>query len=827
MRDMPEQPSSASSFLTAERWKVLEPLLDAALCLTPTQRKAFLHEACAGDDEMRRELENMAAECGRSAAFLEPSAAERFKSLTGDYDFPHLHEALAERYRLEEEIGRGGMAIVFRAHDLKHDRPVAIKVLKAGLGAPLGVDRFVREIAISARLSHPHILSLYDSGEAAGSLFYVMPYVEGKSLRDRLRAEQQLPIDECLRVAREIAMGLDYAHRQRVIHRDIKPENVLLHDGSALLADFGIARALSQAAADSITGTSVALGTPAYMSPEQATSSTIVDGRSDLYAAGCVLFEMLTGQPPYNGPTVSSIIAQHVAAPVPSARALRPTVSLALDSLVQRLLAKSPVDRYATGAMLADALLDASAATGGAVVAPSEPASIAVLPFLNLSTDPENEYFTEGVTEEILNALTGIPALRVASRRSSFAFKGESITSTEIAQRLNVRTVLEGSLRRSGNRIRMTVQLINATDGYTLWSERYDRELQDVFAIQEEVARTIVETLRVRLTSDQDGSLAKRHTDDLEAYELYLRGRYCWFRRGMLKKSMGHFQKALEKDPDYALAYHGLADGYCVLGLYGFAPPSAVVPQARAAVERAVALAGDLAEVRTSQGFLQLINWEWANAERTLASAISLNPNYPLAYSFYSWLLTTIGREREAQDAARRGQELDPLSPVTNGIAALVSYHARDYDRAIRECERALEIEPSSFLGLLAITLSYAAKGDHAAAIAHGLEGVRLSPDALFLRGLLGAVYGMAGRRAEAEQVLDDLEQRSTMSYVAPMLRSWIQSHIGETDLAFASLEEALAERSCPLGFGVRFPIYDGLRADPRFADLLRRMALR
>jgi serine/threonine-protein kinase len=817
----------APSFVTAERWKVLEPLLDAALYLTPSQRRAFLNEACAGDDAMRIELENMAAECERGAAFLEPPAAERFASLTGDFDLPHLHEALAGRYKLEREIGRGGMAIVFLAQDLKHDRPVAIKVLKAGLGASLGADRFVREIAISARLSHPHILSLYDSGEAAGSLFYVMPYVEGHSLRDRLRAEHQLPIDECIRIAREIAAALDYAHRQRVIHRDIKPENVLLHDGSALLADFGIARAVTQSAGESITAASVTLGTPAYMSPEQATSSTIVDGRSDLYAAGCVLFEMLTGQPPYGGPTVSSIIAQHVAAPVPSARALRPTVSLPLDGVVQRSLAKSPVDRYATGAALADALLDAVSVSTSTITPVSEPASIAVLPFLNLSTDPENEYFSEGVTEEILNALTSIPALRVASRRSSFAFKGESITSTEIAQRLNVRTVLEGSLRRSGNRIRITVQLINALDGYTLWSERYDRELQDVFAIQEDIARTIVETLRVRLTSDQDGSLAKRHTDDLEAYELYLRGRFCWFRRGMLKKSMGHFQKALEKDPDYALAYHGLADGYCVLGLYGFAPPSIVVPKASAAVERAVALAGDVAEVRTSQGFLQLISWDWVGAERTLLAAIGLNPNYSLAYSFYSWLLTTVGREREAREAAKRGQELDPLSPVTNGIAALVSYHARDYDRAIRECERALEIEPSSFLSLLAITLSYAGKGDYPAAIEHAREGVRLSPDALFLRGLLGAVYGMAGRRTEAEEVLMDLDSRRESTYVAPMLRSWILSHIGETDLAFASLEQAFAERSCPLGFGVRFPIYDGLRTDPRFGDLLHRMALR
>jgi serine/threonine protein kinase/tetratricopeptide (TPR) repeat protein len=814
-------------FVTAERWTLLEPLLDAALSLTPAQRDAFLDQACAADASLRGELESMLADCERDAPLLELPAADRFSTLSTDVDVARLGATLAGRYALERELGRGGMAIVFLARDLKHHRHVAIKVLEPRDGAAVSSERFLREIAIAARLSHPHILALYDSGEAAGSLYYVMPHVEGLSLRERLRAESQLPVEESVRIAREVAAALDYAHRSGVIHRDIKPDNILLHDGTALVADFGIARATSRASTgEQITAAGLGLGTPSYMSPEQISAPEQIDGRADIYAVGCLLYEMLTGQPPYAGPTAGAVLAQHAGAPVPSARTLRPAVTPALDRVVQRAMAKSPADRFATGAALAEALLAAPGASSAAWAGVPDGPSIAVLPFVNLSADPENEYFSDGVTEEILNALTAITTLKVASRSASFAYKGQHVGAATVAQRLNVRAVLEGSLRRSGNRIRITVQLINASDGYTLWSERYDREVHDVFDIQEEIARTIVDTLRVRLTTVDVDKLGKRQTDNLEAYELYLRGRYCWFRRGMLKRSMNYFQRALEADPDYALAYHGLADGYSVLALYGFAPPGEVVPTAMRAVERAVALAPDLAEVRTSQGFLELLRWNWADADATLSTAIRLNPQYALAYSFQAWLLTTVGREREAEAAARRGQELDPLSPVTNGIAALVAYHRRDYALSIRECERALEIEPSAFLSLLAITLSHSAMGDYEAALEHAREGVRLSPDTLFLHGLLGAVYGMAGLPDAARRVLAELDERSGSAYVAPMLRSWIYSHIGEMDLAFAALEEAYAERSAPLGFGIRFPIYDVMRTDPRFTDILHRMKL-
>ena len=372
---------------TSDRWDEIEPLLDAALALTPGQRSSFLEHACGSDLMLRHELEEMAAEVQRDADRLAARSPRR--SDASDADFGALREELKDRYEIEREIGRGGMATVFLARDLRHDRPVALKALRESYGASLGSERFMREIAIAARMSHPNVLPLYDSGEVQGIRYYVMPVVTEGSLRDRLRAEPQLPIGECVRIASEVCGALDYAHKLGVVHRDIKPENILLQEGRPLIADFGIARAVSEVAASTLTPASTSLGTPTYMSPEQATDSHDIDGRADLYAVGCVVYEMLTGQSPYGGPTVMSVIAQHVAAAIPSARTLRQTVSPALDTVVRRAMAKSPVDRYATGEALARALREAAS---GAVVAPlpSDHASIAVLPFVNLSSDPEN-----------------------------------------------------------------------------------------------------------------------------------------------------------------------------------------------------------------------------------------------------------------------------------------------------------------------------------------------------------------------------------------------------------------------------------------------------
>jgi tetratricopeptide (TPR) repeat protein len=350
-----------------------------------------------------------------------------------------------------------------------------------------------------------------------------------------------------------------------------------------------------------------------------------------------------------------------------------------------------------------------------------------------------------------------------------------------------------------------------------------------VFEIQDEIARAIVDRLKVKLTSAEDQALARRHTENVEAYELYLRGRYCWYRwniSGMMQEAMGHFSAALTKDPSYALAYHGLADGYSILGLYGFIPPAAVHAKADPAARRSVDLAPELAETRTSLATVQLLNWDWNSAESNLLHAIDLNPRYAVAHSFHAWLLSTIGRQRQAVEAARMGRDLDPLSPLTIGIAALVSYHGLQYDQAITECERALDRDPKSFLGHLGISLSYSAKGMYKEAISYAENAVAHSPDVNFLRGLLGSVYAMAGDRASAEKVIEDLIARSSTSYVGPVFFSWIYSHLDQPDKAFEYLEKACDERSCTLGLGIRFPLYGGIRSDPRFGRVLNRLGL-
>jgi serine/threonine protein kinase len=410
-----------------------------------------------------------------------------------------LRAVLADRYTVDRELGRGGMAIVFLAQDQKHHRKVAIKVLKPELAAALGRERFLREIETAAGLSHPHILPLHDSGEADGFLYYVIPYVEGESLRERLDRERQLPLDDALQIAREVTDALGYAHRHNILHRDIKPGNILLSGGHALVTDFGIARAITATGVGQLTEVGTLVGTPAYMSPEQVDGSPYIDGRADIYSLGCVLFEMLVGEPPFRGSWLTAVIANRLTSPMPSPRAFRQLVPEAIDAAVRKAMADLPADRFATAAQFAEGLGTARPSGPSPVAVPDR--SIAVLPFKNQSSDPESEYFSDGIAEEIINALAQLPGLHVAARTSSFAFKGKGADVAEVGAKLKVATVLDGSVRKAGNRVRITAQLVNVSDGYHLWSERYDSELDDVFAIQDHIARAISQRFEVMLAS--------------------------------------------------------------------------------------------------------------------------------------------------------------------------------------------------------------------------------------------------------------------------------------------------------------------------------------
>ena len=736
-----------------------------------------------------------------------------------------LRTALAGRYEIGREIGQGAFATVYLAKDAKLERQVALKVLHADSTSETGELRFVREIRLLARLQHPNILPLHDSGHVDAIMYYLMPYISGETLRAKINRERQLSIDATIQICREAADALSYAHAQGIIHRDIKPENILLSGGHAVIADFGIARVIDVAGVRALTRTGMGEpGTPAYMSPEQLLSDNPIDGRSDIYGLGCVLYEMLTGKPPFAGK--DGFVKRFTESP-PTPSSVRKDTPTWLDSVAGKMLARNPEQRYSHADELVRDL--SRPRTGEHSRVTSDQPSIGVMPFTNMSASADNEYFSDGITEDILNSLARIPALKVASRTSTFALKGKTLGIAEIGELLNVGTILEGSVRRSGQRVRISAQLIDARNGYQLWAERYDRDFEDVFQIQDEIARNIVDQLKVKLTPEQGQALAKPQTDNVQAYEHYLRGRHYWhhwYHKGALEKAIQNYEAALIADPSYALAYSGLADAYAVPGLWGILPAAGVLDKAVAAAERAVELAPDLAESRTSLGFAQLLNWDWEAAESSFLHSIELNPRYALAHSLYAWLLSTLDRPREAAESARTAIELDPLSPATNGIAALVSYHSRRYDQAIRECERTLDRDNTSFLGLLAMTLSYAARGDYDNALTNARRGVELCPDLNLMHALLATVHAMANNREGSERILAELLARSEHAYVGPTMIAWIYTNLGEHDTAFEWLREACSAHDCTLAFGVRSPIYDPIRADSRFQQLLSGLRL-
>ncbi|HXY30095.1 MAG TPA: protein kinase [Gemmatimonadaceae bacterium] len=741
-----------------------------------------------------------------------------------------LHKGLAGRYTLDRELGHGGMAVVFLARDLRHDRSVALKVLRPEVSAEIGAERFLREIKLAAGLTHPHILPVYDSGEADGLLFYVMPNMEGRSLRERLDTKRQLPLDEALRVSREVASALDYAHRHQVVHRDIKPENILLHEGSAMVADFGIGKALSSGR--SITQTGLAVGTPAYMSPEQAGGDADIDGRSDLYSLGCVLYEMLTGEPPFTGPTAQAIIAKRFVSPVPRVRTTR-DVPDTVDETVMRALSRTPVDRFPTAAAFADALLQISrpdgAPSGRLEVQKSGPSrtAIAVLPLSNMSADPENEYFSDGMTEEIINALAKVPGLQVASRTSSFAFKGKEADIRQIGEKLGVATMLEGSVRKVGNRIRINVQLVNAEDGYQLWSETYDRQLEDVFAIQDEISRAIVEALKLRLTSAAAPVVAPP-TRNLEAYTLYLKGRFFANRvtEAGLRKGLDFFQHALLQDPGYAQAYAGIADCWCNLADDWVAPEDAY-PRAKAAATRALQRDPDLAEAVTSLGkVLCWHEWEFAEAARRLTRTVELSPNYAEAHYVLGTALPAVGRLGDAIEEIRKALALDPLSPDNSAWLARFLLYARDYAGAIAQGQKTLEVDDENVRAYLYIGSAYLGQGDAEEALSWYRRGQSLEKSVRSYDAVIVRALAPLGRREEAEAILARLDEESRHQYVRAEILAMGYGAIGDFDRAFESLERAFQARSAGLMYLHVDPGYESLRGDPRFDALVRRIGL-
>ncbi|HEV8599370.1 MAG TPA: protein kinase [Gemmatimonadales bacterium] len=735
---------------------------------------------------------------------------------------------LANRYSIQSELGRGGMATVYLALDQKHGRKVAVKVLAPEIASAVGSERFLREIRIAAGLTHPHILPLIDSGEEDGKLFYVTPHISGGSLRERLETENRLPVPDALRIVREIGGALDYAHRQGFLHRDVKPDNILFADGLAVLADFGIARAYGAMTSDGSTAVGMALGTPEYMSPEQASGELDLNGTSDLYSLGCVLYEMLAGEPPFRSREArTTLLKQLTGTPVP-VRALRPEVPARMEQALLKSLAKDPRERFATAAELIAALQEEP--TGlGPLVTSAIGRSIAVLPLVNASPDPENEYLSDGITDELINALAQVEGLRVASRTSVFALKGKPQDIRSTGALLGAAWVLEGTVRRADDRLRVTVQLSSTEDGRLLWSERYDRTFADVFAIEEEIARTIVDTLRVTSFADLAQPAPKRYTENLKAYGLYLKGRYAWNKRTQegVTEAIDYFEQAIAEDARYAPAYTGLADSYALQLDYRSVPVAEGFARAEGYARQALELDDSLAEAHASLAWsLFIYDWDFAAARQEFQRAIELDPAYPTAHQWYAFWLAAHGRLDEALVEAHTALELDPASMSIRRSVGWIYYYARRYDQARIHLTRTISMNPTAEETYRVLGHVLALSGRLAEAERVIREGMELPGTGTYTQATLAYVLARSGQRARAEAVLAELEERDRQGYVSPVAFATVHLGLGNLSRALDSAERAFEERRGWLVyFGVN-PLLDPLRGEPRFQALLSRMRL-
>jgi serine/threonine-protein kinase len=771
-----------------------------------------------------------------------------------------LNTLLSDRYTLLREIGAGGMATVFLARDIKHDREVALKVLRPELAAILGAERFLAEIKITARLDHPHILTLIDSGAANSFLYYVLPYVRGESLRAKLTRERQLPVDEAVAITRQVASALDYAHRRGIIHRDIKPENILLHEGEAILTDFGIALAVAEAGGTRLTESGLALGTPHYMSPEQATGDTTLDARSDIYSLASVLYEMLTGDPPITGRNRQAMIARLLTERPTRVRAIRDAVPEPIESAVSKALAKTPADRYATTTDFVNALAVGGGPAGAVSAARRRrrvPAlawgsalialllgagvlswemrrsrntppdrSLTVMPFANLSSERTNDYFGEGLAEEMTNALSRA-GLRVIGRASARGLAARGLDAEAIARQLGVGGVVEGTVQRSGDRVRITASLASARDGAVLWSQTYDRELKDVFAVQDEIARGIAGELRTTIMAGAGAPLARTETADPEAHALYLQGLYLWNRRTAptLRSAIHFFEEAANRDPSYARALAGIALSYAVLPVYSDGSADSMRAKAIEAAGRALAIDSTLPEAHAALAWANFSSWRFAQADAEFTKAISLDSTFATARFWNALRLFHSGHGDEASRELTRARELEPASLVINTGFLQLDYARRRYELADSEAQRVLAIDPGFPIALvgLARTKIEEGRGDTAIAIlTHFPQPVGVRPSEV--SGSLAYAYARTGQPTEARRMLAQIAAANGGQYPSTGIVAAALDLAGEHDQASQVMTRAILEHDGNLNWANRSAPFDRLRRYPELKQLFATM---
>ncbi|MFC1554912.1 protein kinase [candidate division KSB1 bacterium] len=724
-------------------------------------------------------------------------------------------------YKILEKLGEGGMGVVYKAEDTKLKREVAIKFLPSQVVSDdTARSRFMVEAQAAAALNHNNIATIYSIEEVDSDTFIVMEYVKGQNLKDKIDSGS-IEINEALDIVIQIAEGLLKAHEKGIVHRDIKPANIVIaDDGTAKILDFGLAKAVDV----SITKTGTTLGTAAYMSPEQY-KDEVVDHRTDIWALGVVLYEMLEEKRPFKGEYESAMMYSIVNTdPEPMTN-----VPDDLLKIILKTLDKSPDDRYQTANDLMNDLknINIEPEVDIATNMKKKP-SIAVLPFANMSADPEQEYFCDGMAEEIINALTNIENLRVVARTSAFAFKGMNIDINEIGQKLRAETILEGSVRKAGNRLRITAQLIKVEDGYHLWSERYDRDMADIFAIQDEISLAIVDKLKVKLIGDEQKKIEKKGTENIDAYNLYLQGAHqaLLFTKEGWYKSIEYFNKALEIDPNYALAYSGIAMSYRWLGTaHGYLPPKEALPRAREFVEKALSIDENLAEAHLILAEIHRdYDLDLIKAEQEYMLAIELKPGYADPHSFCNLTLGMTDRYEQAFEHNRIARELDPVNWLHWFIGGWIYYCDRQFDQAIRLWQKSDELFPNSPLILSHGGHFYADMELNEKAISTAHKAEKSDIESPWHLGVVAYTYFKAGEIAEAKRIREKLEQRTDEpGTVGAMVL--IYSAFGEIDLAIEWLERAFDERSMIL-LCLNAPLFDNIRDHETFKEILRKMGI-
>lgn len=736
-------------------------------------------------------------------------------------------------YRIVESLGQGGMGEVYRANDPRLGRDVAVKVLSRALISDADASaRFLREARAVASLSHANILSIFDFGTENGVTYAVMELLEGETVRDRLQ-RGVLAWKEAVEMTAAVADGLAAAHAKGIIHRDLKPENLfIMQDGRVKILDFGLAHTAADGSRTESTATdssAMIVGTIGYMAPEQLRAQK-VEPATDVFALGCVLYEVLTGDRPFARESTIDTSMAILREPAPSLS--KRSFPAELGAIVSTCLEKKISARYASANDLALALREVMTGSNRSKKETSRRTkpltAVAVLPFVNQSSDTSLEYLGDGIAEAVINSLSGLPKLRVVPRATAFRYKSKEMLPKEIAAELDVRSLVTGRVVLRGDTLVVSCELVDATTDRQVWGQTYNRKLADIFEVQEQIALQISENLRIALTGEQKKTIKKRFTHDPEAYQSYMKGRFFWNKRTEtgFKKAIDHFEAAIEQDPVYALPYAGLADSFALMGAAAFEmlPPRDAMPRAKAAALRAIDIDASLVEARTTLAFVRrLYDWDWPEAERDFRQACALNGAYPTARHWFALHLCEAGRFADAAEQMSRGHELDPLSLAISTDIGWVEYFARNYDAAIKRYQATLELDPDFSWARFLLGLALGQTGNFATALRELEAAFQTSGRSTKMLAAIGHTAGLAGDFDRGRAVLAELEQIAGQRYVSSYCLALVHIGLGDHDAAFASLDRACEERAGYLVYLNVDPAVDPIRADPRFGELLRR----